>query len=128
MRRILTAAVLIAFAMVVGCSAPNADALSLKLVPVVRGLTSPVYVTSVRGGSGLYIVQQNGVIRIFRNGRLLSTPFLDLRGRVSYGGEQGLLSMALDPHFLTESPAVRLLHEPGRRQPRGRLPHLRQQP
>jgi glucose/arabinose dehydrogenase len=100
-RRILATAVLVAFALAVGCSAPNADALSLKAVPIVHGLSSPVFVTSVRGHDGLYIVQQNGVVRLYRDGRLLPTPFLDLRSRVSCCGERGLLSIALDPHFLT---------------------------
>ena len=47
----------------------------------------------------LYVVQQNGRIRLAVNGRLRAKPFLDLRRLVSAGGEQGLLSMAFHPAY-----------------------------
>src|SRR5581483_10685479 len=61
---------------------------------------SPVYVAGAPGDkSRLFVVEQSGVIRIIRSGKTLSTPFLDIRGRVTSGGEQGLLSMAFDPNY-----------------------------
>ena len=33
------------------------------------------------------------------NGNVRGQPFLDIRGRVSTGGERGLLSIAFDPHY-----------------------------
>jgi glucose/arabinose dehydrogenase len=47
----------------------------------------------------LYVVQQNGVIRLAVDGRLRRQPFLDLGRRVSVGGEQGLLAMAFHPRY-----------------------------
>jgi glucose/arabinose dehydrogenase len=46
----------------------------------------------------LYAVEQVGRIRYFVNGRLRGT-FLDIRGRVESGGEQGLLSVAFHPNY-----------------------------
>src|ERR671935_247542 len=42
-----------------------------------------------------------GRIMVVRGGRKLRTPFLDIRGRVSGGGERGLLSMAFAPDYST---------------------------
>ena len=70
---------------------------------MVTGLSSPVYVTHAGDGSGrLFIVEQAGVIRIFRPGvGLLPTPFLNITSRVVSGGEQGLLSVAFHPSYAT---------------------------
>ena len=45
------------------------------------------------------MVQQGGTIRILRRDTLLTTPFLDLSGIISLGGERGLLSMAFHPNY-----------------------------
>ncbi len=54
----------------------------------------------------LYVVQQNGTVRIIQSGRKLSTPFMKIRSKISYGGEQGLLSMAFHPDY----PSVRRVY------------------
>ncbi|MCH9699646.1 MAG: PQQ-dependent sugar dehydrogenase [Gammaproteobacteria bacterium] len=51
------------------------------------------------GSQRLFLLQQNGVIRILDNGQLLAEPFVDISNQVSFGGEQGLLSMAFSPQF-----------------------------
>ena len=76
-------------------------AFSLDLQLVVEGLTAPVYLTAPAGDPRLFIVEQPGRIRVFKNGALLPTPFLDITSRVLYGGEQGLLSVAFDPSYAT---------------------------
>ena len=51
---------------------------------------SPVHVTSPPGDRRrLFVVEQGGRVRVMRDGRILSRPFLDLRGRISAGGERG---------------------------------------
>ncbi len=61
---------------------------------------NPVYVTAPPGdGAHLFVVEQTGRIRIVRDGAVLRRPFLDLSGRVSCCGEQGLLSMAFAPGY-----------------------------
>ena len=68
----------------------------------VGGLSKPVFVTSARDGSGrLFVVEQTGKIRIYANGALRSTPFLNISTSVSKGYEQGLLGLAFHPGFTT---------------------------
>ena len=77
-----------------------APAVALSLV--VGGLSSPDFVTSARDGSGrLFIVEKTGRIRIWKNGQLLATPFLNLSASVSTGSEQGLLGLAFSPNYTT---------------------------
>jgi len=74
----------------------------IQLQLLVAGLAQPVYITHAGDGSGrLFIVEQGGVIRIFKNGSLLTTPFLNITSRVISGGEQGLLSVAFHPNYET---------------------------
>ncbi len=47
------------------------------------------------------MVEQTGGIRLIKDGSLLPTPFLDLSGRISVGGEQGLLGLAFYPDYAT---------------------------
>ncbi len=68
---------------------------------VVNGLTRPVDIVSAFDNTGLiYVVEQVGVIRILKDGKLLPEPFLDIRDRVgSRGNEQGLLGIAFHPQY-----------------------------
>src|SRR5690606_24865668 len=66
--------------------------------PFVTGVTAPVAVRAPNDGSGrVFIVGQNGAIRVVKNGSLLTTPFVTVP--VTYGGESGLLGMAFHPNF-----------------------------
>jgi glucose/arabinose dehydrogenase len=47
----------------------------------------------------MFLWQKNGLVRVFRNGALLPTPFIDLRGFVNTYDDRGLLGLALDPDF-----------------------------
>ncbi len=63
---------------------------------------SPLYVTSPPGDTHrLFVVEQGGKIKVVRDGKVLGTPFLDVSGKVSAGGERGLLSMAFAPDYAT---------------------------
>ncbi len=84
------------------CKAPAPDAAfpQVGLAELVSGLKDPLFLTHGGDGSGrLYVVEQGGVVRIIENGRLRAAPFLDIRERVSSGGERGLLGLAFDPRF-----------------------------
>ncbi|HEY9013611.1 MAG TPA: PQQ-dependent sugar dehydrogenase, partial [Gemmatimonadales bacterium] len=71
-----------------------------RLEPVVTGLSAPLYLTAPAGdASRLFLVEQTGAVRIVKDGALLPAPFLDLSGRISSGGEQGLLGLAFDPDY-----------------------------
>ncbi len=71
----------------------------VKLLRVGR-FDAPVYVTAPPGDRRrIFVVEQGGTIRVVRDGRRVSRPFLDLRSKVVAGGEQGLLSMAFAPDY-----------------------------
>ncbi len=74
---------------------------SLAAVRVASGLSQPVYLTAPAGDSRLFVVEQTGRIRIIQDGEVLEQPFLNLSGRISSGGERGLLSMAFHPNYAT---------------------------
>ena len=83
-----------------GCGMASSTLPQVQWQPVVSGLVHPVYVTHPGDGSGrLFIVEQAGIIRIFKNGSLLTMPFLDISSKVLSGGEQGLLSVAFHPQY-----------------------------
>lgn len=66
------------------------------------GLDAPTHVTSARDGTGrLFVAEKSGTVRVYRAGRLLKRPFLDIRGRVRDDGEGGLLSIAFHPRYRT---------------------------
>ena len=72
---------------------------SIRLEPVVSGLTQPLYVTHAFDDR-LFIVEQDGLIKIFQDGALLPTPFIDLTEPVGYNSnEQGLLGLAFHPNY-----------------------------
>ncbi len=73
---------------------------SISLVSTFTGFSSPVSITHAGDGSNrLFVVEQNGRIRVIRNGAPLATPFLDISARISAGGERGLLGLAFPPGF-----------------------------
>jgi glucose/arabinose dehydrogenase len=83
---------------------PAPASAALTLTPVITGLNSPVFLTGAGDGSGrLFVVEQGGRIKIFKNGSLLSTPFLNISnsGNLSTGGERGLLGLAFHPNYKT---------------------------
>ncbi len=69
-------------------------------VIVAPGLTQPTTMAIASDGR-FFIVQQNGIIKILKNGALLSQPFINLP--VCTGGERGLLGIAIDPQFSTNN-------------------------
>ncbi len=80
-------------------SAPSDIAITVDEV-VASGLDRPVQVIQAGDGSDrLFVVEQPGRIRVVKNGSLLSTPFLDVADRVTYGGERGLLGLAFHPDY-----------------------------
>lgn len=60
-----------------------------------------VYLASPPNDPRILVVDQQGRIFVIKNGAPLATPFLNITTLVSYGGEQGLLSVAFDPAYAT---------------------------
>jgi glucose/arabinose dehydrogenase len=85
----------------VDCAEPKDGALpDIELRDVVSGLRKPVHLTNAGPGDArLYVVEQDGVIRLIEGGRIAPEPFLDIHARVASGGEKGLLSVAFHPKY-----------------------------
>ena len=104
MRGFSTLAVLAALVLA-GCGGGSSEAdepaaaAGYRFVQVASGLDSPVHVTAPRNQRGrVYVVEQEGRIRIVQNGRVTGT-LLDIRSQVMCCGEQGLLSVAFHPRY-----------------------------
>jgi glucose/arabinose dehydrogenase len=79
---------------------PSSPSTTLRLNVVASGLSSPVDVVPADDGTDrIFVVEQGGRIRVVRDGALVEEPFLDIADRLTAGGEQGLLGLALHPDF-----------------------------
>jgi len=80
---------------------PN-PASGLKLETISTAFNEPVFLTFAPGDpTRLFVVEKNGLIRIFENGAILPAPFLDLTAVTTKGSEQGLLGLAFAPDYET---------------------------
>lgn len=79
---------------------PTTPELTLtEIIASNAGLNRPVVITHA-GDGRLFIVEKPGRIRIYDNGTLLATPFLDIESLVDdAGNEQGLLGLAFHPDY-----------------------------
>jgi glucose/arabinose dehydrogenase len=68
----------------------------VRLVRVAQ-LEQPVAMATRPGERTLYLVEQVGRVRAIRGGQLDPTPVVDISGKVTAGGEQGLLGLAFSP-------------------------------
>jgi len=110
--RVLLACLLPLFALSLGASACASDrtgktdvtgattsAGQLRLATVAN-FNQPVEVKAAPGYPRLmFVVEQEGVIRVIRRGRKLARPFLNIKNIVQSGGEQGLLSVGFPPDY-----------------------------
>lgn len=66
----------------------------------IGSFDAPVYIAGAPGFPRLlFVVEQAGRVIVLRGGHRLRKPFLDLRGKISSGGERGLLSIAFAPDY-----------------------------
>lgn len=84
---------------VAGAVDPGSVALTFRLEH--GGFVQPTVVTSAKDASmRIFVATRSGRVRIYKNGQVNKTAYLDIRGRVnSSGGEQGLLGLTFDPDF-----------------------------
>jgi len=87
--------------------------IQIGLVPVATGLSAPDYATYAPGDpSRLFVVEQNGLLRVIQDGVLQAAPALDISGRVApplvasnANDERGFLGLAFHPDFNTPGAA-----------------------
>ena len=81
--------------------------IAVHLDPVATGMAAPAYAISPPGDTNrLFVVEQNGLLRILQNGTLSPNVALDIRSLVapplvpsSANDERGFLGLAFDPGF-----------------------------
>ncbi|MET0180820.1 MAG: PQQ-dependent sugar dehydrogenase [Novosphingobium sp.] len=88
----------------VAVTVTNAAGGAFRVRRAATGFAQPLYLTAFPDNSGrVLVVEQGGRIRLLdpATGAIAATPFLDLTGTISTGGERGLLGLALAPDFTT---------------------------
>lgn len=81
----------------VACVPTHGMTMSVRLIGRVSG--GATLATSPPNDGRLFVLEQQGRIRIFENEQLRPEPFIDLTSKVTAGGEQGLLGLAFDPSY-----------------------------
>lgn len=72
----------------------------LELTVVATGLENVTAIAAPRGDERVFVVEQEGRVRVIEDGELLDEPFLDVAPFVTTEGlEQGLLGLAFHPRF-----------------------------
>jgi glucose/arabinose dehydrogenase len=77
-------------------------AAALTTERVASGLARPIFATAPAGDDRLFIIEQQGRIKILRSGTVLPTPFLDIRAlipNISGNDERGLLGLVFHPNY-----------------------------
>ncbi|MDP1727943.1 MAG: PQQ-dependent sugar dehydrogenase [Bacteroidota bacterium] len=80
------------------------ESISIKVKIIVEGLLGPVAMDCPKDGSGrLFVCEQNGKIKIIKNKKVNTVPFLELGSKVDKGNmfysEKGLLGIAFHPDY-----------------------------
>src|SRR3954462_374985 len=78
---------------------PSTSAPAIGVQLVASGFEQPLLVTAPPGDPRLFVVDQPGRIFIVNDGKRLEMPFLDIRSKVAFGGERGLLGLAFHPDY-----------------------------
>lgn len=93
--------------------------IAILLQPIATGMAAPDYAISPPGDTNrLFVVEQNGLLRIIQNGTLLPGSALDIQSRVqpplnpaNANDERGFLGLAFHPGFNNPlSPGFRTLY------------------
>jgi len=92
----------------VGNPCPGTAPPAIKLTMITDGLTAPTHVAQAPGdATRLYVTEQQGTVRVIKDGTLSPTPLIDLSAVDSSEivpnsySESGLLAMVFDPNFAT---------------------------
>jgi glucose/arabinose dehydrogenase len=118
-RRLRRPAAALAFALLLGGGPParaalvfDAGAPGFSSDLVVGGLPFLTAITFAPDGR-MFIALKSGVVRVYKGGALLATPFVDISSLVGDRHDRGLLGIAVHPEF-PEQPYVYLLytHDP----------------
>lgn len=79
------------------CTATAGTNVTVRKLGQVSG--GAMLATSPPDDGRLFVLEQQGRIRIFENDQLVDEPFLDISNDIAAGGEQGLLGLAFHPDY-----------------------------
>jgi glucose/arabinose dehydrogenase len=83
-----------------GRAAFDAGRISITVEPFITVPGGPLAIAALPDGSGrLFVAAQDGRAWVVDDGAVLPAPLLDLRDRITSGGERGLLGVAVHPRF-----------------------------
>lgn len=75
----------------------------IKLEPFVTKVNTPLAMVQPPGDNRMFVIEQFGRVRVIENGKMLPTPFLDIRSKIVKQhhdfDERGLLGIAFHPKF-----------------------------
>jgi glucose/arabinose dehydrogenase len=79
----------------------SAPWVALSLDAPITGFRMPVQVVAANDGTKrMFVVEQHGLVKVVKDGKVDATPFLDASKLLgASGGEQGLLGLAFHPKF-----------------------------
>ena len=90
-------------ALLAGVGAPASAQSRVTLEKVVTGINTPLAMVQPPGDSRMFVIEQNGRVKIIENGKLNPTPFLDVRSKIVRLNhdfdERGLLGITFHPKF-----------------------------
>ncbi|NJR70548.1 MAG: hypothetical protein HC771_19370 [Synechococcales cyanobacterium CRU_2_2] len=75
---------------------------------IVSNLFLPTAIDWTPNASKLFVAEKGGVVKVYENGALLETPFIDISAQVNSARDRGLLDIAVHPDFAT-NPYIYLL-------------------
>lgn len=81
------------------CQPVSGTHVTMRLVATTNG--AAILATSPPGDPRLFVIEQEGRIRILTDDKLSTTPFLDIGDIMACCGEQGLLGLAFHPQYKT---------------------------
>ncbi|MDZ7959418.1 MAG: LamG-like jellyroll fold domain-containing protein [Aulosira sp. DedQUE10] len=92
---------------------PLPDSRQLYTDTVITGLALPTAIDwtpagQLADGQLMFVAEKSGVVKVFKNGSLLATPFIDISRQVNNVSDRGLLDIAVHPDF-AHNPYVYLL-------------------
>ncbi len=98
MKNIIVSSALAALAFMSSASPPISEAAVEQLI---SGLNQPVRLVAPEGDTRLFVVQRNGLIRIFDQQGIEQGTFLDISDQTNVFSERGLLGLAFAPDYDT---------------------------
>lgn len=90
-------------AMLAWAGTPSIAQTRIKLEAVATAINTPLAMVQPPGDNRMFIIEQNGRIKILEGGKVAPNPFLDIRSKIKPllhdFDERGLLGIAFHPKF-----------------------------